>query len=65
MAKKLFKWVENTEGKGEILRAISPFPSVFSKEVYSRHVKAALVWERVRVVDIILLVQHGIKFLDS
>ena len=32
---------ENTVGKGEIarLRAISPFPTVFSKDLYCRHVK--------------------------
>ena len=39
--RKLSKSVEITEGKGEIcsLRAISPFPSVFSKDLYCRHVK--------------------------
>ena len=29
------------------LRAISPFPSVFSKDLYCRHVKQGLVWKRV------------------
>ena len=33
--RKLSKWVENIVGKGEI----SPFPSVFSKGFYCRHVK--------------------------
>ena len=38
---KLSKRVENTVGKGEIARynAISPFPTVFSKDFYWRHVK--------------------------
>ena len=30
------------------LRAISPFPTVFSKDLYWRHVKTGLVWERVK-----------------
>ena len=29
------------------LRAISPFLAVFSKDLYCRHVKPGLVWERV------------------
>ena len=29
------------------LRAISPFPTVFSKDLYYGNVKAGLVWERV------------------
>ena len=34
------KRVENTVGKGEISsQAISPFPTVFSKDLYCRHVK--------------------------
>ena len=36
------KWVENTVGKGEI--ALSPFPTVFSKDLYCRQ---GLVRERV------------------
>ena len=38
---KLSERVENTVGKGEIahLRAISPFPTVFSKSLYGRHLK--------------------------
>ena len=40
---KFSKRVENTVGKGEIARcsfqAISPFPTVFSKYLYCRHVK--------------------------
>ena len=31
------------------LRAISPFPTVFSKDFYYRLVKKGLVWERVNV----------------
>ena len=36
------KWLENTEGKGEIcsLRAVSPFATVFSNDLYSRCVKS-------------------------
>ena len=42
--RKLSKWVENTVGKGEIarnclLRAISPFPTVFSIGLFPRGVK--------------------------
>ena len=39
--RKFSKPVENTVGKGEIacLRAISPFPTVFSKTLYCTHVK--------------------------
>ena len=41
MAESSPNGVENTAGKGEIarLRAISPFPTVFSKDLYCRHVK--------------------------
>ena len=41
--RKLSKRVGNTVGKG----AISPFPTVFSKDLYSRHVKAMACWEGV------------------
>ena len=39
--RKFSKRVENTVGKVEIacLRAVSPFPTVFSKDFYCRHVK--------------------------
>ena len=37
--------LENTV---RVKRAISPFPSVFSKDLYRRHVKPGLVWERVK-----------------
>ena len=30
------------------LREISPFPTVFSKDLYDRHVKHGLIWERVQ-----------------
>ena len=35
------KWVENTVGKGEIAHyeQFTPFPTVFSKEFYGRHMK--------------------------
>ena len=38
---KFSKRLENTEGKGEIARyeQMSPFPTVFSKVLYCRHVK--------------------------
>ena len=45
------KRVENTVGNGEIARyeQISPFPIVFSKDLYSRHVKyRACLGERVK-----------------
>ena len=34
--RKVSKWVENTVGKGQ---AIYPFLTVFSKDLYCRHVK--------------------------
>ena len=38
--RKLSKWVENTwKRRNCLLRAISPFPTVFSKDLYSRYVK--------------------------
>ena len=39
--RKFSKWVENTVGKGEIARYehFFPFPTVFSKDFYSRHEK--------------------------
>ena len=43
-----FKRIKNMVGKGEIAHyAISSFPTVFSKELYCRHVKPGLVWEGV------------------
>ena len=38
-SRKFSKRVENTVGKGEILRAISPFPTVFSKGLFPRGIK--------------------------
>ena len=40
-ARKFSKQAENTVGKGEIAHyeQISPFPTVFSKDLYCRHVK--------------------------
>ena len=40
-SRKLSKQVENTVGKGQkcSLRAMAPFPTVFSKDLYCRHVK--------------------------
>ena len=39
--------VENTAGKRRhcLLQAISPFPTQFSKDLYSRHIKTRPVWE--------------------
>ena len=39
--RKFLRRVENTVGKGEIAqkRAVSPFPTVFSKDLSYRHVK--------------------------
>ena len=31
-----------------LLQAISPFPTVFSKDFSYRHVKPGLVWERIK-----------------
>ena len=39
--------VENTVGKGEI----SPFPTVFSKDFYCRHVKTRAVCEKVNASE--------------
>ena len=47
---KFCKGVENTveNRRNRSLRAISPFPTVFSKDLYCRQVeKKGLVWERV------------------
>ena len=33
-----------------LLRAISLFPTVFSKDLYYRHVKPGLVWERLKLI---------------
>ena len=32
-------------------RAIPPFPTVFSKNLYCRHVKSSVVWERVDAIE--------------
>ena len=48
--RKFSKWIENTGGKGEITlnEQFQHFPTVFSKELYTRHLKRKqLVWERV------------------
>ena len=48
--RKFSKWVENTTGKGEIVRCeqFRLFP-VFFNDLYSKHVKTRVVWERVNV----------------
>ena len=47
--RKFSKRIENTLGKGEIAcdEQISPFPTVFSKDLYSRYVKTRAFWETV------------------
>ena len=46
--RKFSKWVENTVGKRRScsLQAISPFPTVFSKDLNCRHVKARACLEK-------------------
>ena len=46
--RKLLKRVENTVGKGEIARyeQFLLFPTVFSKELYCRHVKTRACLEK-------------------
>ena len=39
MEKKFFERVENTVAKEKLLVTISPFPAVFLKGLYCRHVK--------------------------
>ena len=46
-ASKLKEFADDTF-KFDTLRAISPFPTVFSEDVYYRDVKLGLVWERVK-----------------
>ena len=47
--KKFSQRVENTVGKGEIARyeQFFPLPTVFSKDLYYRHIKPGLIWKRV------------------
>ena len=46
--RKFSKWEENTVGKGEIAHyeQFPPFPAVFSKELYGRHVKTRACFGR-------------------
>ena len=41
---------ENTVGKGEITRSeqFLLFPTVFSKDLFYRHLKTRLAWERIK-----------------
>ena len=50
--RKFFKRLKKHCGKRRncSLRAISPFPTLFSNGLYGRHVKTGLVWERVKSV---------------
>ena len=55
------KRVENNKGKGEI----APFPAVFTKDLYCRHVKPRLVWENVKhVLGLVLKVLKIFFFLN-
>ena len=49
------KRVENNVGKGEIARneQLLLFPTMFSKDLYFRHVKTGLVWEWVNKTETI------------
>ena len=49
--RKLFKWVENTVGKGEIARyeQFLLFPQCFQKACFSGVSKGVIVWEWVNV----------------
>ena len=49
--REFLKRVGNTVGKVEnfSIPAITPFPTVFSKYMYLRHIKTGLVWERVNL----------------
>ena len=53
MAKSFPKKVENTGGKEEIIcyKVISPFPAVFSKDLYGRHVKTRVLYEKGLIND--------------
>ena len=37
-----------------MLQAISPFPTVFSKDLYCRYLKIGVVWERVYILFFLL-----------
>ena len=52
--RKFSNWVENTPGGGGgskrrnyLLPAISPFPTVFSKKMFSRHIKTSACFEKI------------------
>ena len=49
------------------LRAISPFPTVFSKDLYCRHVKkpGQIAWEKVKMSSAICFNLDQSKFLSS
>ena len=47
-SRKVSEMMENTGKRRNCsLRAISPLPTVFSKDLYSRHLKPGLFWEKV------------------
>ena len=50
--RKLYKWVENTMGKGEIVRyeQFLLFPQCFQRACTADTWKPGLVWERVKTV---------------
>ena len=56
--RKFFKLVENTGKRRNCsLRAISSFPTVFSKDLCCKQVKTGLVWERDNVPCMVLCLE--------
>ena len=50
--RKFSKWVENTMGKGEIAHYEQFLLfQVFSQDLYCKHLKPGLVWERVKQIS--------------
>ena len=58
--RKLFKWVENTVGKGEIGRyeQFLLFPQCFQKACFPGASKGVVVWEWVNMKDLNLYMQY-------
>ena len=47
-----------------LLQAISPYPTVFSKDLCCRHVKTGLVWERVNYTDTSQMTNFGLSEIE-
>ena len=65
--RKLSKWVEKTAGKGEILlRAISPFPTVFKRLVSQGRQKVSLYGNGLKssFIDDGKRIRQKVHFLD-